>query len=326
MKTLLRFTLALLAMPLLLAGCLTTADDGTEMVIPKTKQNDYLSKTVSPQTYGFEVYPVQGGISYRGTCHLHARHMASANFIKGNIPVIDIRGSAARKKMDALLDVSSPSSWIEFATSQRFDADFMGWNDQVMPYRGVYNTGGVDAYAGRISQLRIKQLMIEDVPFYIRMATGSIGPLARGIEIPKVDAVIGWETLSQFEYIQFDLRNESVQFSSTIPYVPHEQLVMTQAMIVKLPNYGLAVRGAIYGESMPILLDFAGNYNFARGDKRVTSTKQVSIGDIAFRKVPTLMLPVHNSPPRAGRKMLEEYIVTICNKKGVVYFELHPED
>ena len=75
----------------------------------------------------------------------------------------------------------------------------------------------------------------------------------------------------------------------------------------------------------PIILDVAGDYHFARGDVKVSSTKQVSMGDVVYRKVPTLLLPINHSPPRAGRKMLEKYIVTICPKAGVVYFERFPE-
>ena len=58
---------------------------------------------------------------------------------------------------------------------------------------------------------------------------------------------------------------------------------------------------------------------------KVNMTKQVSLGDVVFRKVPTLLLPTYNAPARAGRRMLENYLITICPKKGVVYFERFPE-
>jgi hypothetical protein len=101
---------------------------------------------------------------------------------------------------------------------------------------------------------------------------------------------------------------------------------MTKARILNLPNFGLAVDGAIFDQSVPIILDIAGDYSFARSDVTEEGlTKQVSIGDLVFRSVPTLPLPEKSSPPRAGKKMLENYIITIASREGMVYFERLPE-
>ncbi len=312
-----------------LAGCKTTDEpqagpDG-EIAMPKMQQNTYLSHAKQPQYFGFEAYRTDDGIGCRGTARLHANHLATVDFVKGDIPVISIQGRAARIKARMLMDTSSPTSWLEFKTSQEFDATFLGIEEKNIPYRGGYNTGGVPGYAAVVRQMRMKQLFMENVPVYVRMAMNSLGPLARGIEKPKVEGVFGYDTLSNFEYIQFDFKAEAMSFSSSIPYVPHEALLMTEARIVSVPNAGLAVQGAIFGEASPIVLDTAGDYHFARGDVKVSVTKQVSIGDVVYRKVPTLLLPPNGSPPRAGRKMLEPYIVTVCPKLGVVYFERQPE-
>jgi hypothetical protein len=317
-----------LALPIILSlsGCTSPPwKSGEEFILPQMQQNTYLSHTTPPQQFGYSVYPTEDGAAFQGSGRLHPNHLASPGFLKGTIPVIEMRGRSARNTMNVLLDVSSPSSWMEFSTSQEFGAIFLGWKAEVFPYRGGYNTGGANAYAGVIRQLRINQLFMENTPFYIRMATGSIGPLGRGIRVPPIDAVLGWDNLSNFAYIQFDLKNRYVQFSSSRPYRPHDDLLMTKAKIIQLRNYGLAIEGAIFGEATPILLDFAGNFHFARGDIKVSSTKQVSLGDVVYRKVPTLLLPIHNSPPRAGSRMMESYIITICTHEGVVYFERHPE-
>jgi len=315
----------LLSTVLSLAGCSTSMKGaGGEVLMPAVQQNTYLSHAKSPRQFGFSVHPIKEGYAFQGSGRLHPNHLASPSFLKGKIPVIKMRGRSPRNTMNVLLDFSAPSSWMEFSTSQKFGATFLGWENNVFPYRGPYNTGGVAAYAGVVSQLRINQLFMENTPFYIRMATGSLGPIERGIRSPQIAAVLGWDNLRNFEYIQIDQRNRYVQFSSSQPYTPHEDLLMTKARILPLRNYGLAVEGAIFGETTPILLDFAGNYHFARGDIKVSSTKQVSIGDVVFRQAPTLLLPVHNSPPRAGRKLLENYLITICSNQGVVYFERYP--
>ncbi len=308
---------------ILLAGCKTTEKEaGTETLISPDKQQSLLSKTTPPQRYGFKVFAApEGGIGFHGEGHLHPRHTAAADFIKGDVPVIALTGRSSRCRMNALLDASSPTSWMEFSTALEFGVKFLGWNKQPIPYRGIYNTGGINAFAGVVSQLRVNQLFIEDLPLYVRMASGSLGPLARGIKVPSVDAVIGWDCLKLFEYIQFDLQKGWVYLSAATPYQPKNEMAAAEALIINLPGHGLAVNGAIFGENLPIQLDFAGDYHFARGDKRVTVTKQISIGEIVCRQVPTLILPSHKSPPRVGRKILEPYVVTICPKKGVVYFE-----
>ena len=308
-------------LPLFLSSCLTNDISKEDVVMPQMQQNTYLSHAKPPQQYGFDVVQVRDGFTYLGRARLHPHNRTSVTLKRDNLPVIAMRGRSKRDRMNVLIDVSSPSSWLEFSESQNFNAQFLGLDDEVIPYRGGYNTGGVNAYAGVITQLRINTLFMENVPFYIRMASGSLGPLARGIRVPAVDAILGYDNLRSFEYIQFDLRNNRIVFSSDVPYTPTESLLMTTAKIINKPGYGLAIEGAIFDQPTPVILDFAGNFSFARGDVKVNITKQVSLGDIVFRQVPTLVLPAHNSPPRAGRKMLAPYIVTICNRLGVVYFE-----
>lgn len=324
MKTTLLYT-ALLA--LTLTGCSSPDHKSDEeYILPEMQQKTYLSHSKMPQNYGFKVYPVDDGqgIGMIASPRLHARHTATVKLKKGKIPVIDIRGISKRINMSALLDTSSPTTWMEFNTSQDFKATFLAMDDRQVEYRGGYNTGGAPGYGAVVNQIRIDQLFVENVPVYVRMAMNSLGPLARGIKHPHVDAIIGYDILQHFEYVQFDFDSGVINFSSSTPYVPHEDLLMTTATIKKQRNYGLAVDGAIFGKPTPIILDMAGDYSFARGDVKVSTTKQVSIGDIVYRKVPTLLLPENSSPPRAGRKMLENYIITVCGPQGIVYFERIP--
>lgn len=311
---------------LFLTGCFLTSDaPKSDTPLTSSQQKRTLSQSRPPQQFGFAVHRTQNGIAYSGNCRLHPNHLATEDLEKDHIPVIKVQGRSKRNKMNVLIDFASATSWLEFSESQKFKAFFMGIGDMAIPYRGSSNTGGQNAYAGVITQLRIDNLFIENIPFYIRMATGSIGPLNRGIEVPEVDAVLGYDNLQEFEYIQINLRESRVTFSSTIPYFPHDELLITTAKIVKSQGHGLAIEGAIFGKPTPILLDFAGDFNFTRNDAKVNTTKQVSLGDLVFRQVPTLVMEPHDSPPRAGRQMLEPFIVTICSSKGIVYFERPPE-
>ncbi len=317
--------LILILSGLALSGCLSSNKEPKDSPLPLEQQNNYLSKARPPQQFGFSIFPSKGGMAYSGSARLHPNHFVSVKMIEDGIPAIKTRGRSKRNTMNVLVDISSPISWMEFSTSQKFGTHFMGINDEVIPYRGSYNTGGVNAYAGVLTQLRIENLFMENVPFYIRMSIGSLGPLARGIREPEIDAILGYDNLRDFEYIQFDLQNNKINFSSTTPYKPHQGLSVHTAKIIKSRSYGLVVDGQIGDQPGPVVLDLAGNYDFSRGDVKVSTTKLVQVGDLSFTNAPTLVLPVHDSPPRVGRKLLAPYLITVCNKEGVVYFERFPE-
>ena len=290
--------------------------------IPVETQKDYLAKTMPPQQFGLQIYRVgQNGIAYTGRVHLHPNHFSTAKMLEDDIPLIKMTGRASREKFHALIDPSSPISWMEFSTSRKVRAHFLGIDDLVIPYRGSYNTGGVDAYAAVVDQVHIETLFMECLPLYIRMSIGSLGPLARGIIKPQVDAIIGYDNLQAFEYIQFNFPNRSLTFSSDTPYKPKKSPRLFSAKILSAKNYGLVVKGTINDEPAPIILDLCANYHFARGDLRVTSTPAVGLGDLELLDLPTLLLPRNNAPARIGRKELSNYLVTVCPKLGVVYFE-----
>ena len=323
---------SLLRIPLLLCcailmGCQSSKNETPEDRPLSSKQKDSaLTRTRPPQQFGFTVYAIDGGITFAGRGRLHPNHFTTAEMIEEQIPVISIRGLSKRNSLNALIDTSSPVSWMEYSVSKEFNAFFMNMSDQLFPYRGNNNTGGIDAFAAVVTQLRIDNLFIENVPVYVRMSSGSLGPLARGINDPQVDAVLGYDNLKAFEYVQFNLRDSEISFSATTPYSPMEGVQTDAAVIERLRGQGLAVEGIIDGTSTPVVLDLAGDFSFARGDADVATTGSVEIGDLEFKDAPTLLLPMNNIPPRVGRELLAGYLITICNNEGLVYFEKLPTD
>ncbi len=306
---------------LLLAGCISNNGEPEDNPLSSAQIEMCLSRTRPPQQFGFSIFAVEGGVAYAGRGRLHPNHFTSAEMLEENIPVIRMRGRSKRNTMTVLVDTSSPVSWMEFSTSQDFNAYFMGINDNVIPYRGNYNTGGIKAFASVVTQVRIDNLFIENIPFYIRMSQGSLGPLARGIHKPEIDAIVGYDNLRSFEYVQFDLQDNTISFSASQPYTPNPDILLDVAKIVKAPGYGLAIEGKLDDQPIPLILDFAGDFSLARGDIKVATTRLLQMGHISLRDVPTLVLPTHVAPPRVGRKLLTPYLITICNNEGVVYFE-----
>lgn len=295
--------------------------------MPRMQQNTYLSHAKDPAQFGFKTVRLANGLALQeARARLHPKQSARLQLSEKQIPLLTLRGRSQRMKTTALLDTSSPTSWMEFSTSQKFSATFLGTDDYKLPYIGNYNIGKTSAYAAVISTLRIESVRIENTPVYVRMATHSLGPLSRGITSPNIGAVLGYDVLKEFEFIQFNSHARMVELSSSEPYTPNPELLMTEAKIVEVKGQGLAIKGALLGAPIPVVLDFAGDYHFSRGDIKTKVTKQVSLGDVVFRKVPTLLLPTYDAPARAGRRMLENYIITVCPQKGVVYFERFPEE
>lgn len=308
----------------LFSGCASKKNYGEEEFLTEREQKQALARVKPPQYFGFNAFPAQGGIGFQGQVRLHPNHQAEMKFSDG-VPVIDFRGRSPRMKgKNALIDPSSPTTWMEYATAEKLEATFMGMNEDYIPYRGAFD-GGVKAYAAVVSQIRFDQLFMENVPVYVRMSRGALGPFARNIFDPPVHMAVGYDILSQFETIQISLRNDLVILSSSHPYEPHEDLLMSKTRIKTVPGYGLCLDGAIYGQNTPVVLDLAGDFSLTRSDKKVAQTKQVSLGDLVFRKVPTTHFPYQNALPRVGRKLLEPYLITICPGQGFVYFERYPE-
>ncbi len=295
-----------------------------ELIMPRMQRNTYLSHARPAEEFGLRTIRGKDGLSYTGAARIEPGYKVTAAFESGPIPLIRIKDDG--QQMNALLDAGSPVSWLEFGRSRDFNAVFLGTEKKHMPYTGPLNTGGAPGYAAVVPRMNIGYVPLYNTPLYVRMAIHSLGPFARGIEAPHVDAVFGYDLLQHFEYVRFDFRKREVLFSSSDIYVPDVDLLKSIAAVTTSPEGGLAVEGSLNGEPTPVILDTAGDYFFSRGDAKVKMTRQVRIGDAVWSRLPTLLLPTgENRTPRAGLRMLENYIVTVCPKRGVVYFETLPE-
>lgn len=313
-------TICLITMCAALTGCLTTKY-GEEQPLSIDQKKDFLDNSVYPQSYGLRIVRVPNGITYQGAARVHPLHMATLDLKERYIPVVAVKGMQNKMKANALLDISSPYSWIEAGTALEMRARVLGINGMHIPYRGAVSTGGIDAYAGIIGRLRFKQFYVENTPIFIRMAEGSLGPLARGVSEPDVHMVLGYDAIRTFEFIQYDLVSGKIRLSATTEYEPVESRLISTCRLSPNWQYGCAVEGAIYGESTPIVIDPVGDFTFARSDSHDTVTKQVSVGDVVVRNVPTINIQIPDALPRLGRRVMLDYLVTVCPQKGLVYFE-----
>lgn len=306
----------------LAAGCATTGNRSEhEEFLGTREQKSLLAKARPLQEFGFSPsFPFGTGMLYFGATLLEPNQTAAKTFAPGGMPVIEIQGDSPRKKLRVLLHTSSHTSWMQYSCAAKNDITFLRHNGGVIPYIGSAIPQGA-TFAGVIPLLQIDGLTLNNTPFYIRMAKGTMEPVVYNSTVPRVDAVLGYDNLRQFQFIQFDLQKGIVRFSTSTPYTPNEKILTGQAILSTVCRDCLAVQGSVFGQPVPIVLDFVGNYAFARGDTRDPVTKQVELGEVVFLNEPNEVLSAQDTYPRAGRKMLEKYVVTICPRQGVVYFE-----
>ncbi len=312
--------LKILTLILLSSGCSSNNVNSSDLIIlPKSQQEAYLSRSKSTHLFGFSVFgQPNGAVGVKGQTRLHPNHKASVKMQKNNLPIIPISGKNNAGKSFALLDFSSPSSWIDFKQSQEYDVHFLAYRERNIPYVGNFNTGKIDAYMGVVSQLRIDQLFLENTPIYVKMSIGSLEPQSRGIANPNITTVIGYDILKVFNSIQLDFDSNVIRFTSSEKYQPNESLLIGKTKIIEEKNRGLVVEGNFFGKLSPVVLDLAGDYYLTVPQSNETITRQLSFGALVFRKIPTQRF---DSMPRAGKKLFEDLIVTVCPNEKIVYFE-----
>ncbi|MBN2163338.1 MAG: hypothetical protein JXR25_02060 [Pontiellaceae bacterium] len=307
-----------------LAGCMTTGEtDTAEQSLGKREQTKLLARAVPVAEYGLSPsFPFGNGTIYLGGTLLEPNQTSGFSYRAGDMPIIGMQTAARNKPFSVLLDTASNASWMQYPCARENGYRFLSNKGMIIPYIGTASTEGVDTFAGIIPEMKMGSIMLNKTPLFVRMATGQMSPVVYSSAEPRVDAVLGWDNLRQFQIIKFDLANGQVALSSSqVPYMPDQERLIGRASISRACTDKLAVEGAIQSLQTPIILDFCGDYGLARADTRDPETKQLELGEVVFLNAPTKVLAVQDRIPRAGRKLLEKYVVTICPRMGVVYFE-----
>lgn len=312
----------LLLLTALLAGCVSTNSGNEEVILTQEENENALKHVKTPQQANYGVYNLQGSLAIKAEPRLHPNHMVELLYQAKDAPVVKAEGKSSRNKLNVLIDPASAESWMEFNKAEELNAYFLELDGVYIPYRNSITTG-VDAFAATISQLRFNQFIMDDIAVFVRMARNSLGTASRGIKDPQVHAVLGYDMLKGFEYIQFNIREGKITLSATTPYTPSAgRLIGTANIINRTFNTGLIIKGAIEGTETPIMLDFVGSYYFRRSEGSAPETEQVALGDkVVYLDAPTITGTFTDQMPRAGNLMLEKYLITVCPRKGIVYFE-----
>ena len=296
------------------SGCKTTEPEPPKPISWK-QQSAYMAKVKDPRYFGYSIYQTPSGIEYRGGSRLHPNQAKLLDMeVKEPIrPVVMIRGDLGLQ-VPLLLDFTSVSSWMEFDMAESMGAvPLSEGSAQLVKAPGEEIPGCLSV----VSTIRVGQVFMENPLVYVRMANGSLGSLARGIEKPEIKGVIGWDLFKKFEQIYFDYSKKRVAISTVkLAYTPDPSQLIAKLPLVK--NAGAcAVRGIVDGKEGVIFIDPAGDFEVAT-DGATAVSSIVLDPDLVFSAPAVAESP---SGTRIGARLLQNYQIIICPQAGWVYFE-----
>ncbi len=306
----------------LLAGCKTPADSASPR-LNEQQLRDYFSRAQDPRRLWITVYRSDDGPVFSGACRLHPEQSAQLPFVSEGSSqqiIVDFKYRAI-KSYRALVDTSSSHGWMTYEAALGMDAVPLGPPAYEMIPRHIYDD--ISGYASAASTFVFDTVYMETPLFFTRSATGSLGPLARGADKSKPDAVLGCNMLKAFRFVQVDYPRRVLTLSSTFDYQPSTNLVGTAGL--RELRGAFAVQGVLNGQQQFILLDTAGDYEVAMKNAPDTPLRHVSIGSLVFRQVSATNSVALNlgmqDVPRIGNRLLSKFVVTFDFLKRTVYFE-----
>ena len=216
MKSILTQRRLFLALPffcLFFSGC-TTPPPTDEDIYTNKELRGFFNTPNDPRRFNLTVYSSKNGPVFSGSKRLHNGQFAIADFVskrKSTMPIIDIRGRRP-DELPALIDTSSRDSWTTIAAAGALFCDPLGPPpfQRFADHLGLKNPG----YAVFSSKLRIEDLHIENMIYYVRIPHKTLGPLKRNFALPKPELVLGCDLLKRFAFVQIDWPERRIIFSA----------------------------------------------------------------------------------------------------------------
>ena len=300
----------------LAAGCKTIEKTvSPAKPISWREQQAYLKQVRDPRVFGMRVHQTPGGMEVRGGGRLHnwQSELLDMQTTEPFRPVVRLVGNFG-VEWPVLLDLTSSRTWFEYRVARKLKAQPVSEGDPLM-----VRLPGEEGMAclSTTSALRLGQLHIGHPLMYVRLASNSMGPMARDIAVPELKGVIGWDLLGKLDRIQFFYTSGKVLLSTVEElYEPHPELLVATLPMVKRSG-GCMVRGTVDGKEMLIAIDPAGDFE-------VATPQGTAVSSIQIGKELAISAPISVSSPggvRIGARFLQDYLVTVCPKKNLIFLE-----
>jgi len=226
-------------------------------------------------------------------------------------------GTVAR----ALTDTTTAESWLPLDRRGALGFEILGPEPTAVQARHVLDD--VPGFAGVLPELRLSELRVEMALLYGRAAHGSLWPLTRDPRTGTADVVLGMDLLRAFTWVQWDFPNRLLVLSTQLPVVDPEIRRLAE-LPLQSTSGPLVVEAVIEGRSVPLMLDIAGDYEFCAENPPADIVRQVSLGDLVFRRLQARdprALGLASGGPRLGLRALAPYRLTLDNRRKMVYVE-----
>ncbi|MCU0857155.1 MAG: hypothetical protein MUC65_01960 [Pontiellaceae bacterium] len=296
---------------LLMAGCVT--DEVTP--VRWKEKSAYAEKVKDPRQYGYSIYQTPRGIEYRGGMSLRANQAKTLpmDVEEPFRPVVMMSGKFGEKE-PVLLDFTINASWMEFGLAK--DLHAVPADERAAQWVNFSSKNFPDCLS-LIPRVRLGGIVIGNPLFYVRMANGPMGSMARGIEKPQIRAVVGWDILKKFEQIFLNYEEGVMALSTTkMSYNPDPAGVIAKLSLVEHSG-ACVVRGTVDGKSTLVLIDPAGDFDVATDSGQPFKALQLDEGFVFSEPA----VSKSSGGTRIGAKLLKNYRVTVCPQEGLVYFE-----
>lgn len=331
----------------LAAGCATISAPPPEPL--RTSQVDaFLKGGRDARAMGITIYQGPAGkptFEFANRPHMGRaaeKPMASAQGTP--YPVIDAK-AGDETSFQMLVDTSARQSWLVLDACR--DMDYRTFAPPLGEYPDHVDST-VPGYAGVGNKIIMGTMHVESPVFYVPMAAGHLGPLAR-LERPDgaeplpdkslrareklrtgIRAVMGAETLKNFDWVRFDFPSRKLRVSSNGAW----KAPNPDAVVARLPMQDWHGRPAVSvrvdGQPMLAVLDTAGDFELSlpvppAADGRVELGDRPLSADLPQFAVPlrshaSLGLP-DTFPARLGLRILGRYAVTLDYKSRTVWLE-----
>ena len=323
MKSLLCPSLCGLFLVLLTSGCLTRRPDTQVRPLTSQEQQAFFSRAQDERRFWMTRYETDQGPIFTGAHRVHSDRFAQVAFSqarRSSVPMIPVR-LRFQEDHEALIDTSSPVSWIQFGPAVREGVIPIG----PPPHRmfAAHVNDPIPGFLSVASRLTISPINVETTLLYVKAAHGPLEYLQRHSTAPAATIVLGSEFIRAFQFVQINFPARMATFSTTTTFTPDSDRLI--ASVPLQSYYGiLAVKGLLDDLETPFLLDSLGDYALAT-EHGGNTVRHMSIGDLVFRNVESVSMEQAGlgleEIPRIGRRILERFSVTFDAEQALVHFE-----